>query len=630
MPTLDELLVKIDASTELLRRELNKGDKSVTKFQRNVDRKLGRVDKRFAKLGAGIRTALGAFGIGVGVAGIASFTRSVTNAGLEMERYERALKFAAGSQEAAEREMTFLRDTADRLGLDLRALISSYSSLSASAKGTNLQGQATRDIFLGISEAATVLGLSAEQTEGALRAIDQMISKGNVQAEELRGQLGERLPGAFQIAARAMGVTTVELNKMLELGEVAADDLLPKLAVELHKTFGPEVSSATDSATAAVNRMNTAIFDLKVSIAESGILDFFAGLAEATSRAINPSLELQLARVQAELHSLHQLRDANPGEDFALDQRIAKAEADTDRLIEAIRNRDAKLMDLEAPAAPAASSRFPITDLPESKGFLGAPVTVRLGGESSGQAPVELEDVQRVNAALRDLEAQALRSQERMQEAIRSAAAVQIAEWERVKEETPQFAEQADQAIRFIKQSTEAEIAALDDATLAAKQFADTFAAAFESRGIDALLNGDISNALRGMAQDIAELILRLTVLRPLAEGFASFLGGGGFLGGLFGGVFGSSIPGRSSGGPVEANKPYLVHQDELFVPDVPGRILSAAQIARMSGGGVVVNQTNNTQAGLPPQWQAMQAMASRIAAVAARDAVIKELGGVR
>ena len=42
-------------------------------------------------------------------------------------------------------------------------------------------------------------------------ALAQMASKGTVQAEELRGQLGERLPGAFKIAAAAMGVTQAEL-----------------------------------------------------------------------------------------------------------------------------------------------------------------------------------------------------------------------------------------------------------------------------------------------------------------------------------------------------------------------------------------------------------------------------------
>jgi len=66
-----------------------------------------------------------------------------------------------------------------------------------------------------------------------------MMGKGKVQAEELRGQLGEALPGAFNLAAKAMGVTTSKLNEMLDKGQVLPEELLPKLASELLKTFRP-------------------------------------------------------------------------------------------------------------------------------------------------------------------------------------------------------------------------------------------------------------------------------------------------------------------------------------------------------------------------------------------------------
>jgi hypothetical protein len=95
-----------------------------------------------------------------------------------------------------------------------------------------------------------------------------MISKGNVQAEELRQQLGERLPGAFQYAARAMGVTTQELNDMLENGEVLADDLLPKLADELDRTFGPNVAAAADSLKASLQRLSLEVEILSNTAAE--------------------------------------------------------------------------------------------------------------------------------------------------------------------------------------------------------------------------------------------------------------------------------------------------------------------------------------------------------------------------
>lgn len=124
-------------------------------------------------------------------------------------------------------------------------------------------------------------------------------------------------------------------------------------------------------------------------------------------------------------------------------------------------------------------------------------------------------------------------------------------------------------------------------------EFADNFAAAFESRGIEALLDGDISGAIKGLAKDFAELTLRLAILEPLAKSLFGPITGA--TGGFFGGLFGA---GKASGGPVMAGMAYPVGEmgPELFVPDVPGRILSNAQSrAALSGGGAIyVTQENH------------------------------------
>jgi len=194
--------------------------------------------------------------------------RAVVTAGLDLERMNSAMKTVFGSQQAANSEMTFLRENANRLGLEFQALSSGYAKLAASAEGTTLAGQGVRDIFSSTTEAARALGLSNEEVEGTLRALSQMLSKGKVQAEELRGQLGERLPGAFQDAARAMGVTTGQLDKMLQKGEVLAEDLLPKLAEVLHEKYGKAAMDASEGAIASFGRFNNAIFEIKVALSD--------------------------------------------------------------------------------------------------------------------------------------------------------------------------------------------------------------------------------------------------------------------------------------------------------------------------------------------------------------------------
>lgn len=184
----------------------------------------------------------------------------------EFEALENAITFAAGSSEKGAQTMDFLRERAKLLGLDLVASAEGYKTLSGAMIGSRLEGKATMDIFDGIQVASSVMGLSAEDSKGAMLALGQMMGKGKVQAEELRGQLGERIPGAFQIAARAMGKTTIELDKMMQNGELMAEDFLPKFSDELKKTFGPGLDKSTSSAQANLNRFNNTMLNLKLTL----------------------------------------------------------------------------------------------------------------------------------------------------------------------------------------------------------------------------------------------------------------------------------------------------------------------------------------------------------------------------
>ena len=159
-------------------------------------------------------------------------TGGVIDAGLAMEQIGQQYGAVFGDRAAA--QLAFVREESDRLGLNFRDMAASYGAFSAAARGTGVEDEARR-IFVAVTETARVLGMSEDQTRGVFRALEQMASKGNVQAEELRGQLGERLWGAFNLAAEAMGITTGELNEMLESGDVLAGDLLPKLATKLEE-----------------------------------------------------------------------------------------------------------------------------------------------------------------------------------------------------------------------------------------------------------------------------------------------------------------------------------------------------------------------------------------------------------
>jgi len=187
---------------------------------------------------------------------------------MAFEKAMTTLQYATGNGAQA---MEFSRAVAKEFSLDLLTVAESYSKIAASAKGTSLEGTGVEKLFRSVSSAVKVLGLSADETKGVLNALGQMISKGNVQAEELRGQLGERLPGAFQIAARSMGVTTQALDKMLVDGKLMAEDFLPKFAVQLEKEFGASAKT-TDTLQAAFTRLKNAWTELLLSGENGGAM----------------------------------------------------------------------------------------------------------------------------------------------------------------------------------------------------------------------------------------------------------------------------------------------------------------------------------------------------------------------
>lgn len=245
---------------------LDKLDGTVNKLSGHID-KIGTHSENAARRSrtafSGMESSVGSWvaTLGIGIATLASL-----NTAAQVEGLEKAITFANAADGA--KNIAFIRDNADSLGLSLEASYKGFKQLQGGLMGTKLTGQQTRDIFYAVSEGAAAMRLSADETNGVFLALGQIASKGKVQAEELRGQLGERLPGAFNIAARAMGMTTQELNKMLDKGGVLSEDFLPKFAAEMHRTFGGAVPEAMKSATANFARFQNVIFDLKRTFGE--------------------------------------------------------------------------------------------------------------------------------------------------------------------------------------------------------------------------------------------------------------------------------------------------------------------------------------------------------------------------
>ncbi|MGH8064537.1 MAG: tape measure protein [Candidatus Entotheonellia bacterium] len=257
---------------------------------RQAGQQMGQAGVQAGQVFGNLRGIAVSLAAAVGGVSLARLGKSILEAGLAAQRTSNQLLAATGSSQAAAREWRFLEREADRLGLNLDTAAANFGKLAAAAGPTRLGLQGARDLFTAVAEASTVMGLSAEETGGALTALQQIISKGTVAAEELRGQLGERIPGAFQIAAQGMGLTTAQLSKMLEHGLIPMEVFLPKFAAALRQTFAEALPSATRSAQAEINRFGNAWQQVLRTLAQSGAIDGLTrGLRQLTDVLKDPA-----------------------------------------------------------------------------------------------------------------------------------------------------------------------------------------------------------------------------------------------------------------------------------------------------------------------------------------------------
>lgn len=230
---------------------------------------LGRSSRTSAEGVERLRSAVLAASVAMAalVAGVVRFAKASADASLDADRLERSLSSIVGSAEAGRREFNFVRDEANRLGVDINLLADSWRSFSAATINT-VGLERSRTLFQQVNEEAVRTGASGEQTRRVLVAFAQIASKGKVSAEELRGQLGEALPTALLAAARAIqeeGEAIDEarkrLNELLEQGKLGAEEFLPRLGEELAKITEAAggMGDALDSAERRLQRFKNTV-----------------------------------------------------------------------------------------------------------------------------------------------------------------------------------------------------------------------------------------------------------------------------------------------------------------------------------------------------------------------------------
>jgi tape measure domain-containing protein len=245
-----------------LNQRITSADQAVGRFNRNV----GNYPMQAVR---GLKDLLGAFGLVGGVTLAAGIFKDIFEKTKEIQSLNMALKQVTETNELFAQSQAFLSRISEAYGANINDLTKQFTQFYVSAKD-KISGSEIEQIFESITKAGASMGLSTEQQEKAFLALNQMMSKGTIQAEELRGQLGEALPGSLGIMAKAVGVTEKKLAEMMKSGDLLASDVLPKFARQLEITYGVDNVKRIDNLATAQNRFSNAWISFVAGLDEDG------------------------------------------------------------------------------------------------------------------------------------------------------------------------------------------------------------------------------------------------------------------------------------------------------------------------------------------------------------------------
>jgi tape measure domain-containing protein len=262
--TLRDLIASQTASNAEIRkaqREFDVLDKKV----RKADQAVGDFSKKVGNYKtalSGVGNLMGAFGIATGAYLAVDIGRNIFETTKKLQSMDLALRMVSGSQEEFANNQVFLSNLAEQYGIEIKGLTKNFTEFWVASKG-KLEAEQIKGIFTSISKSVAIMGLSVEQQDSAFLALQQMMSKGTVQAEELKKQLGNALPGAVKAATMAYQALHPELKvteklfmEQMKAGKILSAELLPELAKAYEKLYGIENVKRAETLQAAQERLS--------------------------------------------------------------------------------------------------------------------------------------------------------------------------------------------------------------------------------------------------------------------------------------------------------------------------------------------------------------------------------------
>lgn len=220
-----------------------------------------------AAIGAvgGVPGAITGGAIGAQVGQLRQALGSTADYVAEVNKLKIALEGVAGSQQEYSKALAIADRATRELNVPQEIAIQGMTKLTAAVKGAGGQVADAGVVFANITKAIKGTGGSAEDVQGAITAMVQVFSKGKVSAEELSGQLGERLPGAVTLFAKANKMTLPELQKGLKEGQIGLNELMRFIEL-LGTRYGMTALKIAASSEDAGARLRISFNDMRLAV----------------------------------------------------------------------------------------------------------------------------------------------------------------------------------------------------------------------------------------------------------------------------------------------------------------------------------------------------------------------------
>lgn len=225
---------------------------------------------------AAVKTA-GAF---ISMQAVLASYQKIMEVGLQRASAERSIDFVFDKDAGQVKEFT--KSLAQTTGLDIAELQSQFAGFGASAK-ESMGIQGSEELFKNMIGYARLMGRSEEEIKRALTALSQMAGKGQIMAEELKGQLAEAVPGMVQVFAKATGKSEQELFDAMKKGALKSADTLQKVTQELNRQITAKggwkaISESTQAQLGNLKNSWNTTLDSIFRGSENGLQDFTRSL----------------------------------------------------------------------------------------------------------------------------------------------------------------------------------------------------------------------------------------------------------------------------------------------------------------------------------------------------------------